>query len=737
MASSVALSGYPQTTAAGQTVGSVGSHAELWTGAAIAPVSLNPVGALSSAALGTDGSKQVGWAVPGSTAAGTSGVPGSTNAMVWSGSAASAMNLNPAGYASSEAYGVNGLQVVGTGERLTNTGTISTSQNVALLWPSLASTTPATTAVNLNPAGFSSSAALGTDTTNQVGYGIPTVVGLQPVSPHALLWSGTASSAVDLNPAGFSGSYANAVGSSPVLDPPGGASPPLGGGTQEVGYGYTGGKTHALLWTGSAGSVVDLNPTTGPVDISTISSEALGTNGRQQVGWVSNGNNPNAVMWYGSAESQVNLNALLPSKGTWTSSTAYTVDLSGHVYGTATGKINGFTATYAVEWLPLAFSPITYAGTSANRTWDIGSTPVFTDGSSATTYEDGDPVTFAAAPAAASTVTLVSSDSANNPGAISPASVTVDSATSYTFTGAGIAGAGGLTKAGTGTLTVSNANTYTGPTNINQGTFILTPGGSIANSVVTVGDGSNAAVLQITPGTTQTVQTLAGLTVTSTGTVQIQSTSGTNRTLLQVGTGGFSNSGTIDLTNNAMLIQGGDLAAVTAMVARAYQNGTWTGTGITSSSAAADSTHLTTVGVIQNSTDGVTPLYGATLGTFEGATPGPTDVLVKYTYYGDSNLDGAVGSADYALIDNGYLQHLTGWYNGDYNYDGAINGSDYTLIDNAFNQQGAALTSEVATPTAQAGGTSAVPEPASICFVMLGLVLLLSRRATRSMPRSH
>jgi autotransporter-associated beta strand protein len=721
----VNVGGYPQTIAEGKTVGAVSNKAVLWTGAAVAPIALNPAGALSSDAVGTDGSNQVGWATgpltPGAAASGQ-------HAEVWSGSANSAMALNPVGYTSSAAYGVNGLQVVGSGTKAAISGSsTTTSQSVALLWPSLASASPATTAVNLNPTGYDSSAALGTDSTNQVGYGIPTAVGLQAVSPHALLWSGTASSAVDLNPAGFSGSYANGVGSSPVLDPPtAGGAAPIGGVTQEVGYGFTNGKTHALLWTGTADSVVDLNPGGGSVGVSTISSEANGTNGREQVGWVSNGNAENAAMWSGTAASMVNLNAFLPSRGTWTNSTAYTVDLSGHVYGTATGKINGLTATYAVEWLPFAITPVTYVGATANTTWDVGTTADFSDGSSTTTYQDGDPVSFGASPAPSSTITLVSSDSANVPGALTPSSVTVSSPTAYTFTGAGIAGATGLTKSDTGTLTISNANTYTGPTNINQGMLVLTSTGSIANSVVTVGDGTNPATLTLSPGTSQTTQTLAGLNVTPTGSVQIQSTTNSNRTLLVIGSGGFTNTGSIDVTNNAMVIQGGDLAAITAMVAQAYQNGTWTGTGITSSTAAGDSTHLTAVGVIQNSTDGITPLYGGTLGTFEGSTPGPTDVLVKYTYYGDANLDGTVSSADYALIDNGYLQHLTGWYNGDFNYDGIINGSDYTLIDNAYNTQGAAIASAIS--TARIGGTASVPEPGSICVLMLGCAGVLSRR---------
>jgi hypothetical protein len=62
-------------------------------------------------------------------------------------------------------------------------------------------------------------------------------------------------------------------------------------------------------------------------------------------------------------------------------------------------------------------------------------------------------------------------------------------------------------------------------------------------------------------------------------------------------------------------------------------------------------------------------------------------VLVKYTDYGDANLDGTVNVADYTRLDAGFISggKLTGWFNGDFNYDGVVDGSDYTLMDNAFN----------------------------------------------------
>jgi hypothetical protein len=78
-------------------------------------------------------------------------------------------------------------------------------------------------------------------------------------------------------------------------------------------------------------------------------------------------------------------------------------------------------------------------------------------------------------------------------------------------------------------------------------------------------------------------------------------------------------------------------------------------------------------------------------------------VLVKYTYFGDADLNGSVDGSDYSRIDNGYLASATGWFNGDFNYDDIINGSDYTLIDNAFNRQGTLLAAQIASLPATHG----------------------------------
>ncbi len=199
-------------------------HALLWNGTAASAVDLNPAGYTSSFAYGASGTTQVGYGY------GTTG--NNNHALLWNGTAASAVDLNPAGYTYSLAYGASGTKQVGYGD-----STATGNNDHALLWSGTAASF-----VDLNPAGYTSSAALGASGTTQVGYGFGTATGN---NTHALLWNGTAASAVDLNPAGYTCSLAQAAS-----------------GTMQVGYGggtATGNNRHALLWSGTAASFVDLN----------------------------------------------------------------------------------------------------------------------------------------------------------------------------------------------------------------------------------------------------------------------------------------------------------------------------------------------------------------------------------------------------------------------------------------------------------------------------------------------
>jgi hypothetical protein len=212
-----------------------------------------------------------------------------------------------------------------------------------------------------------------------------------------------------------------------------------------------------------------------------------------------------------------------------------------------------------------------------------------------------------------------------------------------------------------------------------------------------------------------------------------------NRSVVVTPTLTIATGGSLNLNNNDMIVQGVGAAGLTTIdseIAQGRSGGTgglWTGTGITSSSAAATPS-LTALAVELNN-DG----NGNTLvSSFDGQAVGNSDVLVKYTYVGDANLDGVVNGSDYTLIDNGFNAGLTGWRNGDFNYDGVINGDDYILIDNAFNSQGsisyaadpAAPTDMIATDTEQiaAPSSTAVPEPASLTLASVLTCGLLARR---------
>jgi autotransporter-associated beta strand protein len=346
--------------------------------------------------------------------------------------------------------------------------------------------------------------------------------------------------------------------------------------------------------------------------------------------------------------------------------------------------------------------------------------------------------------------------------------LTISNATSTEFDGA-ISGNGSLVVQGGQSLTLGGANTYTGPTNVASGT--LTVKGSLASTSINISSGailnvsgslsaltvlSNSGTTNLGPNTGIGIlnRAFAGITMGPGSTLTVASSPiQTNRTLIitsSLAFGGTAGSwqGQVDLGSNDAIIHNGNLATLNSEVAEGYNNGNWNGVGgIISSAAANDSSHLTALGVIQNSINGSPTgaiLYGSggASGLFDSnSSTVAGDVLIKYTYYGDTDLSGVVDGTDYSRIDTAYLADVanpgtdTGWYNGDFNYDGVINGSDYTLIDNAFNMQGSAITSLVASPdasfTTQVGGTSPVPEPGTLGLLAGGSLAMLGRRRVR------
>lgn len=285
----------------GQVVGH-NAHALLWTTTGTV-VDLNPAGYASSWSMATDGHEQGGY---GHLTSSSFETP-----LLWTNSAASAINMLPAGYSAGEVDGVNGGVQVGNASKPAST-------LHAMLWSGSAAS-----AVDLNP-----SWAAGASIANAVANGVE--VGQAAKSNtagyQAILWRGTAASAVDLTPAGYSASFAVATD-----------------GHQVAGDAFAAdGQDHAMLWDADTAAYVDLHPA------NLTESLAEGVAGGIQVGFGDtdpiNGNY-HALLWRGTADSVVDLQSVLP--GNFVTSEAFGTD-GLHVYGLAVDT-NGFA--HSITWV--------------------------------------------------------------------------------------------------------------------------------------------------------------------------------------------------------------------------------------------------------------------------------------------------------------------------------------------------------------------------------------------------
>jgi len=199
----------------------------------------------------------------------------------------------------------------------------------------------------------------------------------------------------------------------------------------------------------------------------------------------------------------------------------------------------------------------------------------------------------------------------------------------------------------------------------------------------------------------------------------------------------ISGNGVVDLTNNHFFVNYGAAAdpinSIFAYIKSGYSGGTWSGAGITSSTAHNNSLS-----------------YG--IGFADSADPGNPaglssgQIEIAYTLLGDANLDYKVNGTDFTLMAANFNHSVTnGWDKGDFNYSGTVNGEDFVLLADNFNQfasQSSVDTADLLAMQsfAQANGLTAdVPEPASgVMFIITGAgVLSRRRRRCGNFPRDQ
>jgi hypothetical protein len=268
-----------------------------------------------------------------------------------------------------------------------------------------------------------------------------------------------------------------------------------------------------------------------------------------------------------------------------------------------------------------------------------------------------------------------------------------------------------------GTTFTMRSSNITGWKDITANTNVDAHGGAIsASGTVTNAAGKSLMAGSLTAGTflvngTASVgnfdvaMAVVNGAMTLTGAVQSKTKE------LQIGV-----DGQLDIGKSSLLVDFTGLANPTATIRgylkSGYNSGAWNGKGIVSGAAAA--VYPTAVGYIDNQNDLSPPADGT------------QTVLLKYAFFGDSNLDGVVD------VDNdfsGFLDGLNGvgtsWYYGDYNYDGVVDvDNDFSLFLDGLNLQGGVTLGEAGGMTTFAG----VPEPATLGLMLLGGAAMLARR---------
>jgi hypothetical protein len=286
----------------------------------------------------------------------------------------------------------------------------------------------------------------------------------------------------------------------------------------------------------------------------------------------------------------------------------------------------------------------------------------------------------------------------NNNGTVSVSTGTLGLNAGGVSTGTFIAGSTGALRFGGGTHTLGATSRITGAGTANFAAGLTVIGGTYDVAVTAMNSG---AVLRLASGTNRVLRT---------GVLNFDGT--TN-----------SWGGQVDLTDGDAIIDytspaPNPYANIRNQIKQGFSGGSWTGGGITTS--LGDGHHA--LGYADNATFG--------RATFSGQTVDATSILIKFTYPGDTNLDGQVDVTDLGSLATNW-QTSGDWVKGDFNYDGFVDVSDLGAL--ATNWQAgvgnplAPSRLDEALAAVGLGGVS-VPEPSGLGIVVAGILFGLRKR---------
>ncbi len=224
------------------------------------------------------------------------------------------------------------------------------------------------------------------------------------------------------------------------------------------------------------------------------------------------------------------------------------------------------------------------------------------------------------------------------------------------------------------------------------GTYVLS-GGTASAAATEIASGS---ILNQTGGTLEP----GNLRLISTGKLVVASDG--NRTL-KVDSLSLDGAAVLDLNDNDLVIRNGNFSEIQQLVLAGYAvEPDSTKTGIVST-AGQNLGGITVLALFDNALAGVSEWPPGS-----GQTLDANAVVGKYTYFGDTNMDGQVTAQDYTAVDANIgttVNPGVAWFYGDTNFDGNITAQDYTGIDASF---GLGVGNPLGTAST---GIGRVPEP--------------------------
>jgi autotransporter-associated beta strand protein len=400
---------------------------------------------------------------------------------------------------------------------------------------------------------------------------------------------------------------------------------------------------------------------------------------------------------------------------------------AGHIYDGTTGTANGCTvgvSKVGTGTLTLAGSSLYTGGTTIN-----GGALVVGDGASAGSL----------------------SGSVVNNGILA-----FNRSNAYTFAGL-MSGSGALRQLGSGTLTLSQTNTYTGSTTVGAGVLAYgavraTGTGDLAVSGGTLSLGSysgTAGAVVLTSGAITgaggTLTSTAGFSVSS-GAVSAVLAGSVGLTKSTAGTVTLSGANVYTGTScvNAGTLMAKGAAAIAAVLAPAATTDIaagklvldYTDTGAGDSISSQVNTILA-AGYNSGTNSWASGIIHSTLANTNSYTLGWTNntasntVMVQVALYGDATLDGTVNINDLGQVLASYNQPGV-WAAGDFNYDGTVNIYDLGKVLANYNQSldlsgtsldasGYSALDGDALAALQSAGVNVVPEPGTLALLGAGL----------------